>query len=107
MSKIRRVFVEKKQGYDVAAEQLLADFKESLNLDKLKELRLINRYDIAEISDSAFEESCRTILAEGPVDNLYQENLDFAEDAEVFAVEYLPGQYDQRADSAEQCIDFK
>lgn len=104
MSKIRRVYVEKKEDFAVAAEQLLADFKESLELDNLDGLRLINRYDIADISEEAFEESCHTILAEPPVDKIYYENLKLAENDKAFAVEYLPGQYDQRADSAEQCM---
>ena len=102
--KIRRVFVEKKEGFDVEAEELLHDFRESLELEHLEALRLLNRYDIAEISDTAYEEACETILAELPVDLIYQEQIEAAVDEEVFAVEYLPGQYDQRADSAEQCI---
>ncbi|MFW6273988.1 MAG: phosphoribosylformylglycinamidine synthase, partial [Halanaerobium sp.] len=90
--------------FDVAAEQLLTDFKESLELENLEDLRLINRYDIEDISEQAFKESCRTILAEPPVDNIYHEDLKIAENEIAFAVEYLPGQYDQRADSAEQCM---
>jgi phosphoribosylformylglycinamidine synthase len=93
--KIRRVFVEKKEGFDVEAEELLHDFRESLVLDHLEGLRLLNRYDITDISNSAYQEACETILAEG---------IETAADEEIFAVEYLPGQYDQRADSAEQCI---
>ncbi|TDO73052.1 phosphoribosylformylglycinamidine synthase [Halanaerobium saccharolyticum] len=102
--KIRRVFVEKKEGFDVEAEELLHDFRESLALDHLEELRLLNRYDITDISDSAYQEACETILAELPVDLINQEKIETAADEEIFAVEYLPGQYDQRADSAEQCI---
>ncbi|MFP4371049.1 MAG: phosphoribosylformylglycinamidine synthase [Halanaerobium sp.] len=102
--KIRRVFVEKKEGFDVEAEDLLHDFRESLELEHLETLRLLNRYDITEISDSAYEEACEMILAELPVDLIYQEKIETAADEKVFAVEYLPGQYDQRADSAEQCI---
>src|SRR6056297_3021644 len=102
--KIRRVFVEKKEGFDVEAEELLHDFKESLELEHLESLRLLNRYDITDISDSAYEEACETILAELPVDLIYQEEIETAVAEEIFAVEYLPGQYDQRADSAEQCI---
>lgn len=102
--KIRRVFVEKKEGFDVEAEELLHDFKESLGLDHLEGLRLLNRYDITDISDTAYQEACETILAELPVDLIYQEEIETAAAAAIFAVEYLPGQYDQRADSAEQCI---
>ncbi|MFW5886034.1 MAG: phosphoribosylformylglycinamidine synthase, partial [Halanaerobium sp.] len=102
--KIRRVFVEKKEGFDVEAEELLHDFRESLNLDQLEDLRLLNRYDITDISDEAYRQACETILAEQPVDLIYQEEIETAAEEKVFAVEYLPGQYDQRADSAEQCI---
>lgn len=102
--KIRRVFVEKKEGFDVEAEELLHDFRESLGLDHLEGLRLLNRYDITDISDSAYQEACETILAELPVDLIYQEEIDIKAEEKIFAVEYLPGQYDQRADSAEQCI---
>ena len=102
--KIRRVFVEKKESFDVQAEELLYDFRESLELEQLEELRLLNRYDITDISDSAYQEACETILAELPVDLIYQEEIETAAEEEIFAVEYLPGQYDQRADSAEQCI---
>ena len=102
--KIRRVFVEKKEGFDVEAEELLHDFRESLELENLEVLRLLNRYDITNISETAYKEACETILAELPVDIIYQEEIEKSEDAVIFAVEYLPGQYDQRADSAEQCI---
>ena len=102
--KIRRVFVEKKEGFAVQAEELLHDFKESLGLDHLEGLRLLNRYDITDISDSAYQEACATILAELPVDLIYQAEFEAAAGGKIFAVEYLPGQYDQRADSAEQCI---
>ena len=102
--KIRRVFVEKKEGFDVEAEELLHDFRESLGLDHLEGLRLLNRYDITDISNSAYQEACETILAELPVDLIYQEELAAQAEEKIFAVEYLPGQYDQRADSAEQCI---
>jgi phosphoribosylformylglycinamidine synthase len=102
--KIRRVFVEKKEGFDVQAEELLHDFKESLELKNLKGLRLFNRYDITNISEKAYKEACETILAELPVDFIYQGKIETTGEEEIFAVEYLPGQYDQRADSAEQCI---
>ena len=102
--KIRRVYVEKKEGFDVEAEEILHDFRESLELDNLEALRLLNRYDITNISEAAYKEACETILAELPVDIIYQEEIEKSEAAVIFAVEYLPGQYDQRADSAEQCI---
>lgn len=101
---IRRVFVEKKAGFNVKAAELLADFRTNLGLENLINLRLFNRYDIAGINETAFEQACTTILAEPPVDLVYQEKLKIASNESVFAVEYLPGQYDQRADSAEQCL---
>jgi len=104
MSKIRRVYVEKKEGYDVEAKRLLTDFKETLQLRDLEDLRIVNRYDIEELSEEAYQQACYTILAEPPVDNLYEEELKLAENELAFGVEYLPGQYDQRADSAEQCM---
>ncbi|MGM0548058.1 MAG: phosphoribosylformylglycinamidine synthase [Bacillota bacterium] len=103
-AQIRRVFVEKKEGFAVEAEEIFSDFKESLGLDNLSSLRLLNRYDLTNISDSAYEEACKRILAELPVDLIYQEEIRVKAEAEIFAVEYLPGQYDQRADWAEQCI---
>ncbi|TDX51835.1 phosphoribosylformylglycinamidine synthase [Orenia marismortui] len=104
MFQIRRVYVEKKEEYNVEAKQLLADFKESLQLENLEDVRIINRYDIAKISEEAYQQACNTILSEPTVDNLVEEELELSEAEIAFGVEYLPGQYDQRADSAEQCI---
>ena len=104
MSKIRRVYVEKKEGYDVKADKLLTDFSETLQLDGLRDLRVVQRYDIQGLSEEAYQEACDTILSEPPVDRLYEEELPTQEEEIVFGVEYLPGQYDQRADSAEQCM---
>ncbi|MGM0603578.1 MAG: phosphoribosylformylglycinamidine synthase [Bacillota bacterium] len=104
MSEIKRVYVEKKDGYNIEAENILSDFRKSLSLDKLEDIRILNRYDISNISDSAFTDACKIILAEAPVDNIYYDKLEIKSDEKIFAVEYLPGQYDQRADSAEQCI---
>ncbi|MCK8816673.1 phosphoribosylformylglycinamidine synthase [Natroniella sulfidigena] len=104
MSQIRRVYVEKKEGYNVEAKQLLEDFKETLQLEGLEDLRIVNRYDIAGMSEEGYRQACDTILSEPPVDKLSEEELELAEDEVAFGVEYLPGQYDQRADSAEQCM---
>ncbi|WP_018249478.1 phosphoribosylformylglycinamidine synthase [Orenia marismortui] len=104
MPQIRRVYVEKKEGYNVEAKQLLADFKESLQLENLEDVRIVNRYDISKISEEAYQQACNTILSEPTVDNLAEEELELSESETTFGVEYLPGQYDQRADSAEQCI---
>ncbi len=104
MSEVKRVYVEKKDGYNIEAENILNDFRESFSLDKLEDIRILNRYDISNISDLAFKDACKIILAEAPVDNIYYDKLDIKKGENIFAVEYLPGQYDQRADSAEQCI---
>ena len=105
-NKVRRIFAEKKKGYDVEAQGLYRDLKINLGIDGLKDVRVINRYDITDISDEEYKSSRFVIFSEPPVDHLYEENVDFVTDEKVFAIEYLPGQYDQRADSASQCIQF-
>lgn len=102
--KIRRLFVEKKPGFNVEAHGLLKDIKESLNINDVEDLRIINRYDIQDMEDVEYEKSKYTVFAEKTVDNVYEEELDNVNGKRIFAVEYLPGQYDQRADSASQCI---
>jgi len=104
--KIRRVFSEKKKGYDVEAKRIYSDLKTNLGISSLKDVRIINRYDIADISDEEYLASRFTIFSEPPVDNFYEGNIDLSEDERAFAIEYLPGQYDQRADSASQCMQF-
>ncbi len=102
---VRRIFVEKRQGfYDVAAQQLCADLTETFRLLDLKAVRIINRYDIEGISDEEYEQVKNIVFAEPPVDVIYEEELPPFSKARVFAIEYLPGQYDQRADSAAQCV---
>lgn len=100
---IKRVFVEKKPNFDVEAEKLQRDLVESLSLKKLEKVRVINRYDVQGIDDSEFNTAVKTIFSEPNVDNLYIDEL-IIEEGRYFAVEFLPGQYDQRADSAAQCI---
>ncbi|MDD2402809.1 MAG: phosphoribosylformylglycinamidine synthase, partial [Clostridia bacterium] len=99
-----RIFVEKKQGFDIEAQKLLNDLKFTLNVDKLEGLRIINRYDIEGISPEEFEASKHTIFSEPTVDQIYMEEITFAPDEKVIPIEYLPGQYDQRADSAAQSV---
>ena len=96
--------VEKKPGFDVAARGLFEDLKENLHLRGLEGLRLLIRYDVAGLSESEYQATRRTIFSEPPVDTVYDEEAVFGPEETVFAVEYLPGQYDQRADSAGQCI---
>lgn len=101
---IKRIFVEKKSGFDVEAQGLLGDLRENLGIKDLMSVRIINRYDIAGISDEEYTQSRSIIFAEPPLDWIYDEELELASTDRVFAMEYLPGQYDQRADSAAQCI---
>ena len=100
---IRRLFVEKKIGIDVESQNILLDLRDNLGIENIKDIRVINRYDIFGISDEEYEKSKNTIFSEKTVDNVYEE-LEIDNHSKVFAVEYLPGQYDQRADSASQCI---
>ena len=104
MAEIKRIYVEKKEGCNIEASQLLADIKENLGLTNLTGLRILNRYDVEDIADDVFEAASKTIFSEPPVDYIYNETFETAEDETAFSMEYLPGQYDQRADSAMQCI---
>jgi len=105
-SKVRRIYVEKKKGCDIEAQNMYRDLKNNLGVAGLEGVRVINRYDITDISDEEYKTSRFIIFSEPPVDELYEDSIPFAADERVFAVEYLPGQYDQRADSASQCIQF-
>ncbi|MEA1960932.1 MAG: phosphoribosylformylglycinamidine synthase [Bacillota bacterium] len=96
--------VEKKPGFDVEAQHLYHDLKENLGIFNLERVRIINRYDISGISDEAYEEAKSTIFSEPNVDFVYDETLEIEPGVKHFVMEYLPGQYDQRADSAAQCI---
>lgn len=104
MAEIKRIYVEKKEGCNIEASQLLADIKENLGLTNLTGLKILNRYDVEDIADDVFEAASKTIFSEPPVDYIYNETFEMAEDETAFSMEYLPGQYDQRADSAMQCI---
>ena len=100
---VSRIYVEKKPGFDVEAQQLTAELRSILQLEALKNVRLINRYDVEGISTELFERCVPTVFSEPQSDTTYTE-LPEANGAAVFAVEYLPGQFDQRADSASECI---
>jgi phosphoribosylformylglycinamidine synthase len=104
MPGVKRVFVEKKEGLDIAARSLFEDLRDNLGIKGITGVRLVNRYDIEGISDKECADARDIVFAEPPVDNVYDEKLPIAPDERFFAVEYLPGQYDQRADSAAQCI---
>ncbi|HOB82388.1 MAG TPA: phosphoribosylformylglycinamidine synthase [Peptococcaceae bacterium] len=101
---VLRIFVEKKPGFDIEAQKLFNDLKMMLNLDGLTGLRILNRYDVEGISPAEFEAARQTIFAEPTVDWIYLEEVSFGPNDHVLPIEYLPGQYDQRADSAAQCI---
>ena len=106
MSKVRRVYVEKKEPYAVAAGQLKEEFIGFLAVKGLTGVRKLIRYDVENVSDDVFEKACTTVFSEPPVDILYRETIEVPEGSRVFSVEALPGQFDQRADSAVQCVEF-
>jgi phosphoribosylformylglycinamidine synthase len=101
---IYRVFVEKKPNYNVEGKKILEDLNVNLGIEGLNSLRIINRYDVSGISEKEYKNSRNTIFSEPTVDYVYDEELVIKENQWAFAIEYLPGQYDQRADSAAQCI---
>ena len=98
------IFVEKKDGFNVEAKSLMEDFKSNLRIENLQAVRVANKYILGEMKEECYQKSLYTIFAEKTVDNLYEENLPISDDEIAFAVEFLPGQYDQRADSASECI---
>ena len=106
MSNVRRVYVEKKSDFAVQAKDLKHEIRSYLGIKDVENVRVLIRYDVENISDEVFEKACNGIFAEPPVDILYRNEFDQAEGARVFSVEFLPGQFDQRADSAVQCIQF-
>lgn len=101
---VRRIFVEKKKGFDVEAQGLCADIKDNLGISGIRSVRILNRYDIDGIDDALYEEVKTEVFAEPAVDMIYEENVDISDADYSFASEFLPGQYDQRSDSAAQCI---
>lgn len=106
MGSVRRVFVEKKPDYAVAAKELRHEIRRYLGIMDVTGVRVLIRYDVENISDDTFEKACSGVFAEPPVDILYREEYPVAEGDRSFSVEFLPGQFDQRADSAEQCVRF-
>ncbi len=106
MGNVRRVYVEKKPDFAVAARELKEEIGSYLGIPQVTGVRVLTRYDVENISDESFEKACRTVFAEPPVDFLYREEIPKVQGARIFSVEYLPGQFDQRADSAVQCIQF-
>ena len=106
MNSVKRVYVEKKQEFAVQAKELKQELKSYLGIQTVENVRVLIRYDIENISDATFETACNGIFSEPPVDILYKEEFEVKEGSRIFSVEYLPGQFDQRADSAVQCVQF-
>ncbi|MBQ5312363.1 MAG: phosphoribosylformylglycinamidine synthase, partial [Oscillospiraceae bacterium] len=101
---VYRVYVEKKPEFASSAHNLLEDVKTALRLDQLRSIRVLNRYDAENISPESFEYAIDNVFSEPAVDIVHKSLPEAASDEHIFAVEYLPGQFDQRADSCEQCI---
>ena len=103
MSNVRRVYVEKKPDFAVKAKELKHEIKHYLGITTVEAVRVLIRYDVENISEETYKKALYTVFSEPPVDDIYEETFDYG-DAKVFTVEFLPGQFDQRADSAEQCV---
>ncbi|EQE40017.1 phosphoribosylformylglycinamidine synthase [Clostridioides difficile Y401] len=101
---VRRVLVEKREGFDLEAKALKKDLVESLHIDNIENLRILNRYDVEGISEEVYENAAKTIFSEPNLDVVYYEEIPKLNDERVFAIEFLPGQYDQRGDWAAQCV---
>ncbi|MCR5518552.1 MAG: phosphoribosylformylglycinamidine synthase [Lachnospiraceae bacterium] len=106
MSTVKRVFVEKKAPYAVKAKELRKEFQTYLGLDKITKVRVLIRYDVENLTDETYALALKTVFSEPPVDDIYEGDFSMEESDVAFSIEYLPGQFDQRADSAEQCIRF-
>ena len=104
MVNVRCIYVEKKNGFDVEAKSLLSDFKSNLRMDNLSKVRVVNKYTLGEVSEEYYKKALHTIFSELTVDNVYEEELPLGKDDIAFGVEFLPGQYDQRANSASECF---
>ena len=103
---VRRILSEKKPDFAVEAKGILHDVKADLDISTLNNVRVINRYDVSGITDEEYEQAKNVVFSEPPVDVVYDENVDLSDSCFVLNIESLPGQYDQRADSAAQCIQF-
>lgn len=106
MSKVKRIYVEKKKAYAVKAKELLEEIGSYLGIRTVTGVRELICYDMENISEETYKKACITVFSEPPVDDLYEEEFPVKKEDKVFSVEFLPGQFDQRADSAVQCIKF-
>ncbi|NLZ83889.1 MAG: phosphoribosylformylglycinamidine synthase [Clostridiales bacterium] len=104
MNNIRRIYVEKKAPYAVKTNELKMEIINYLGIKNIKSIRVLNRYDIENVSDEVYKKSLGIVFSEPPLDILYEEKFQLEKVNRVFSVEYLPGQFDQRADSAVQCV---
>ena len=102
MGKVRRVYVEKKPQFAVSAKALASEIGSYLGIKGVSKVRVLIRYDVQDVSEDVFKKAVKTVFSEPPVDDVYEETFDYS--GRVFSIEYLPGQFDQRADSAEQCL---
>ena len=103
MGNVRRIYVEKKKAFAVKADELHEELRNYLGIN-VDQVREFIRYDVENIPDEVYKTACRTVFSEPPVDYVYEGSFSFEEGERVFSVEALPGQFDQRADSAEQCV---
>lgn len=106
MSSVKRIYVEKKKPYAVKAKELKEEISSYLGINSVSDVRVLIRYDIENLSDETYKKACEAVFSEPPIDDLYEESFEAGENTRIFSVEYLPGQFDQRADSAEQCVRF-
>ena len=106
MGNVKRIYVEKKAPFAVKAKELKEEIGSYLGITGAREVRVFIRYDVENISEETFERAANSVFSEPPVDILYRETIEIPADGKVFSVEYLPGQFDQRADSAMQCVKF-
>lgn len=104
MSNVRRVYSEKMPAFAVKAKELSEEISSYLSINTVTNVRVLIRYDIENITDATYEKALVTVFSEPPVDYLYEEEFSHNDSDYIFGVEYLPGQFDQRADSAEQCV---
>ncbi len=101
---VKRIYVKKKTGFDVEAKGLLSDIKENLLIKQLENIIILNRYDVTGMTEENFKKAKYTIFSEPQVDETYEETYPFSEKDNIFGVEFLPGQFDQRANSLEECL---
>ena len=101
---VKRIFVQKRPGFDIEAKGILQDLKENLQILGLKDVILVNSYDVSGIDEETYQKAKNTIFAEPQVDMYFEEEYPFQKEDRVFAVEFLPGQFDQRANSLAECL---